>query len=254
MHPRTLDPSGGLQQVEKLISTTTALHHALMIGAERPVRDLMRTHLARAGFDIHEVAGGIAALARVQRHHFDLIVVDEMLSDLDGLAVCRAIRGEGRNTTTPIIVLLANGGVSDHVLGLESGADHCVEHLVDTRQLLARVRAVLRRTMAVEARVQSRRPLSCHGIAIDPEGRTVVVRGKAVDLTVQEFELLYMLASRPGVVFSRAALLSRLWPRDSEVTGRTVDTAISRLRGKIERSATPELLLTVWGIGYKFTA
>jgi DNA-binding response OmpR family regulator len=240
--------------VEKPIQPTAPLHQALMIGAERPVRDLMRSHLARAGFEIHDVAGGIAALALVQRNHFDLIVVDEVLSDLDGLAVCRAIRGEGRNTTTPIIVLLANGGVSDHVLGLESGADHCVEHLVDTRQLLARVRAVLRRTMPVEERAQSRRPLSSQGIAIDPEARTVVVRGRPVDLTVQEFELLYVLASRPGVVFSRAALLSRVWPRDSDVTGRTIDTAISRLRGKIERSSTPELLLTVWGIGYKFTA
>jgi DNA-binding response OmpR family regulator len=240
--------------VEKPIRPSAPLHQALMVGAERPVRDLMRSHLARAGFEIHDVAGGVAALEQVQRHHFDLIVVDEMLGDLDGLAVCRAIRSEGRNTTTPIIVLLANGGVSDHVLGLESGADHCVEQRVDTRQLLARVRAVLRRTMPVEQRAQSRRALFSHGIAIDPEARTVVVRGTQVDLTVQEFELLYVLMSRPGVVFSRAALLSRVWPRDSDVTVRTIDTAISRLRGKIERSATPELLLTVWGVGYKFTA
>ncbi len=240
--------------MDKPIPPTAPLHQALMIGAERPVRDLIRSHLAHAGFEIHEVAGGIAALAQAQRHHFDLIVVDEMLGDLDGLAVCRAIRGEGRNTTTPIIVLLANGGVSDHVLGLESGADHCVEQRVDTRQLLARLRAVLRRTMPVEERAQSRRPLSSHGITIDPEARTVVARGKTVDLTVQEFELLYLLMSRPGVVFSRAALLSRVWPRDSDVSGRTIDTVISRLRGKIERSITPELLLTVWGLGYKFTA
>lgn len=228
------------------------LRQALLIGGEPAVREALHVYLTRASFEIHEVSGGAAALARLRRDRFDLIVLDEVLNDLDGFTVCRVLRADGRNTTTPLVLLLSQGGASEIALGLESGADHCVERQADTRQLLARLTALVRRAIPAEEPIQSRRPLRIHHVTIDPERRHVTVRGAAIELTLQEFELLYVLASRPGVAFSRAVLLSRVWPDDHDVTGRTIDTAISRLRAKIERSDTPELLLTVWGIGYTF--
>jgi DNA-binding response OmpR family regulator len=230
------------------------LRQALLIGGEPAVRAVLHAYLTRAGFAIEEVNGGAAALARVRRDRFALIVLDEVLNDLDGLTVCRVLRAEGKNTTTPLVLLLSHGGGSEIALGLESGADHCVDRQAGTRPLLARLTALVRRAVPADAPIQKRRPLRRHHVTIDPERRHVTVRGVAIALTVQEFELLYVLASRPGIAFSRSSLLARVWRDDHDVTGRTIDTAMSRLRAKIERSETPELLLTVWGIGYTFAA
>jgi DNA-binding response OmpR family regulator len=237
-----------------------AAHRALLVGTDHIARELMcareliRTHVRGLNFEIHESADGQAALGLLWRNSFDLIVIDELLSDLDGFAVCRAIRGGSRNAKTPIVLLVTQGGVADITLGLASGADHCVPRTVDARELSARLGALLRRTLPAAGHISGQRRLFTHGIAVDPEQRSVSVRGDDVYLTVQEFALLHLLMSRPGIVFSRAALLARIWPRDREITGRTVDSAISRLRAKIERTDTPNLLITVWGIGYKFTA
>jgi len=142
------------------------------------------------------------------------------------------------------------------VLGLESGADDYLTKPFGIRELMARVGAILRRTQhgaeppparASDKRVQS------HDVTLDAERRVAVVRGEPVELTKQEFDLLYLLAARPGIVFSRAALLSKVWNGDTYVTERTVDTVVSRLRRKIERDAQdPSLILTAWGVGYKF--
>lgn len=232
----------------------SAAYRALFVGTDGIARELIRTQLDRLTFEIHESADGQAALGRLGRDSFDLIVIDEVLRDIDGFAVCRAIRGGGRNATTPIVLLVTQGGVADITLGLASGADHCVPRTVDARELIARLSALLRRTLPAAGHISGKRRLFTHGIAVDPERRSVSVRGVDVHLTVQEFALLYLLMSRPGIVFSRAALVARIWPRDREITGRTVDTAISRLRAKIDRADAPTLLITVWGIGYKFTA
>jgi two-component system response regulator MprA len=230
------------------------LRQALLIGGEPAVRAALHAYLAGAGFDIHEVSGGAAALARSRRDRFELIVLDDVLNDLDGFTVCRVLRAAGRNTTTPLVLLLSQASASEIALGLDSGADHCIDRQADIRQLLARLTALVRRAIPAEPPIQSRRPVRRPHVTIDPERRQVTVRGAAVELTMQQFELLYVLASRPGVAFSRAALLARVWPDDHAVTGRTIDTAMSRLRAKIERSDTPELLLTVRGIGYAFAA
>ncbi len=232
----------------------SAAYRALLVGTDHIARELIRTQLDRLTFEIHESADGQAALGRLGRDSFDLIVIDEALRDINGFAVCRAIRGGGRNATTAIVLLVSQAGVADITLGLASGADHCVPRSVDARELVARLRALLRRTQPARGHISGQRRLCTHDITMDPERRSASVRGVEVDLTVQEFELLYLLASRPGIVFSRAALLARVWPRDREITGRTVDTAISRLRAKIDRGDAPTLLITVWGIGYKFTA
>ena len=235
-------------------------NRALLVGTDHIARELMcardviRAHLNGLSFEIQESEDGRAALGLLWRDSFDLIVIDELLSDLDGFAVCRAIRGGSRNARTPIVLLVTQGGVADITLGLASGADHCVPRTVDPRELSARLCALLRRTLPAASRISGQRRLVTHGITVDPEQRRVSVRGVDVHLTMQEFALLHQLMSRPGMVFSRTSLLARIWPRDRELTQRTVDSAISRLRAKIERSDTPNLLITVRGIGYTFTA
>jgi DNA-binding response OmpR family regulator len=200
-------------------------------------------HLDLAGFAVDEVADGRVALDHSRRTAFDLILLDVMLPGFDGIGVCRAIRAESTNATTPILMITARDGEADTVLGLESGADDYLATPLGVRELVARITAVTRR--------HDRR--GAGGLTLDPERRRLTVRGAEVELTRQEFDLLLLLAARPGIVYSRAALLQQVWHEDTFVTERTVDAVISRLRRKVERDqADPELLLTAWGIGYKF--
>jgi two-component system, OmpR family, alkaline phosphatase synthesis response regulator PhoP len=142
------------------------------------------------------------------------------------------------------------------VLGLESGADDYVSKPFGVREMVARVGAILRRNERVDAPAAERpsaRHVRSREVALDPERRETLIRGRRVELTRQEFDLLYPLAARPGIVFSRSALLTKVWADDTFVTERTVDTVISRLRRKVEHDAqNPELILTAWGVGYKF--
>ena len=155
---------------------------------------------------------------------------------------------------TAILMVTARDTESDTVLGLESGADDYLAKPFGIRELVARAAALLRRTVRKEVDPAA----STHGIhsrdlTLDTERREVIVRGAPVELTKQEFDLLYLLASRRGIVFSRTALLAKVWSGDTYVTERTVDTVVSRLRRKIERDPQdPELILTAWGVGYKF--
>jgi DNA-binding response OmpR family regulator len=152
-------------------------------------------------------------------------------------------------------MLTARDGESEKVLGLESGADDCVTKPFGVRELLARIRALLRRDQRAERRTGTshERCLETNTVVLDLERRVAIVRGQPVELTRQEFDLLYQLVARPGVVFSRASLLEHVWSSDAFVTERTVDTVISRLRRKIEREPQdPALILTAWGVGYKF--
>jgi DNA-binding response OmpR family regulator len=149
----------------------------------------------------------------------------------------------------------ARASEADTVLGLESGADDYVVKPFGVREMVARVGAILRRNDRRDSPASGAAPRSVRSrdVAIDPDRREVSIRGRRVDLTKQEFDLLYLLAARPGIVFSRTALLTKVWPDDTFVTERTVDTVISRLRRKIEPDAqSPALILTAWGVGYKF--
>jgi DNA-binding response OmpR family regulator len=142
---------------------------------------------------------------------------------------------------------------SDKVLGLESGADDYLAKPFGLRELLARVGAITRRYRRPEQRAAAARRTSSASVQLDLDRREAIVRGQPVELTRQEFDLLYQLAQRPGIVYSRAALLQHVWRDDTYVTDRTVDTVISRLRKKIERDPQdPELILTAWGVGYKY--
>jgi DNA-binding response OmpR family regulator len=240
--------------VSSAATPATRRRRILVVEDESAIRELLRLHLSLAGFDIEEIGEGAAALERTRSDRFDLIVLDLMLPGLDGITLCRAVRGQGANLATPILMLTARDSESDKVLGLESGADDYLTKPFGIREMLARVGAILRRNDRVEAHaLAAARRVHSRDVTLDSERREAVVRGAAVDLTKQEFDLLYLLAARPGIVFSRAALLSKVWSDDVYVTERTVDTVVSRLRRKIERDAQdPELILTAWGVGYKF--
>jgi DNA-binding response OmpR family regulator len=227
----------------------------LLVEDEAPVRELLRLHLSLAGFDIEETADGRAALDMARSERFDLIVLDVMVPGLDGITLCRAIRSHSLNTASAVLMLTAHASEADTVLGLESGADDYVTKPFGVREMVARVGAVLRRNERIDAPAASPSPrlVRSRDVTLDPERREARVRGRVVELTRQEFDLLYLLAARPGIVYSRAAVLTKVWTDDTCVTERTVDTVISRLRRKIEHDAQrPELILTAWGVGYKF--
>jgi DNA-binding response OmpR family regulator len=221
---------------------------------EAAIRELLRLHLELAGFALEEASDGRAALDTARAAPFDLILLDVMLPGLDGVSVCRAIRGGGPNADAPILMLTARDGEADKVLGLESGADDYLTKPFGVRELMARVGALMRRHERTSP--QARPPdvlLRSRGLTMNRDRREAAVRGRPVDLTKQEFDLLYQLASRPGVVFTRAMLMQHVWGGDTYVTERTVDAVISRLRRKLERDPQdPEMLLTAWGVGYKF--
>ena len=235
--------------------TPVAKPRALMIEDEEPIRDLLRLHLELGGFELDEVADGRIALDRARAYRYDLILLDVMLPGVDGVTICRAIRTQGPNTATPILMLTARQAESDKVIGLESGADDYLTKPFGVRELMARVGALMRRhrRSAEESDSASPRAIALRDLPLNHERREAIVRGEPVDLTRQEFDLLYLLAARPGIVFTRAALLQKVWQGDTYVTDRTVDTMVSRLRRKIERGPQdPELILTAWGVGYKF--
>jgi DNA-binding response OmpR family regulator len=232
----------------------TPPRRVLVVEDEPSIRSLLRLHLSLAGFDIDEIGEGPAALELARGNRFDLILLDLMLPGLDGLTLCRAIRAQGANMNTPILMLTARDTEADKVLGLESGADDYLTKPFGIREMLARVAALVRRADRADAPAHTNaRRVQARDLTLDADRRGAVVRGRAIDLTRQEFDLLYLLAARPGIVFSRAALLAKVWSDEVFVTERTVDTVVSRLRKKIEREAQdPELILTAWGVGYKF--
>ncbi|MGE3274229.1 MAG: response regulator [Vicinamibacterales bacterium] len=223
----------------------------LVVEDDTHIRDLVVLHLELEGLESEGFADGRAALDRAAVAAFDLIILDLMLPGLDGISICRAIRRAGPNHDTPILMLTARREESDKVLGLESGADDYLTKPFGTRELVARVRALLRRPrqgVAPGADV-----IRFQGLEVDPARQRVRVDGRDVDLTAQEFRLVHLLASHPGIVFSREALLARVWTDETHVTERSVDTLVKRVRRRIEPDpATPRYLLTVWGSGYRF--
>jgi DNA-binding response OmpR family regulator len=227
----------------------------LVIEDEANIRELVSLHLRLEELSPVEAADGNAGLELARARPFDLIVLDLMLPGIDGVTVCRAIRRDSVNADTPILMLTARREESDKVLGLDSGADDYLSKPFGIRELMARVRALLRRGHVRRERAangSAHGPVRYKHIEIDPARRRVLVGGKEVDLTFNEFELLYVLLSNSGIVFSREALLSRVWKDQTFVTVRSVDTLVKRLRKKIEADpADPTVVLTVWGAGYK---
>jgi DNA-binding response OmpR family regulator len=230
----------------------------LVVEDEPNIRELVCLHLRHEGYVCDAVADGQSALTRAQADPYDLLVLDLMLPGLDGLSLCRAVRNGQVNADVPILMLTAKREEADKVVGLESGADDYLTKPFGVRELVARARALLRRprlgASAEPVPEAADEVLTVRGIAIDVPRRRVSVASRDVELTDQEFRLLHLLATHPGIVFSREALLSRIWRGDTYVTVRSVDTLVKRLRRRIEADpATPEFIQTVWGVGYKFT-
>jgi DNA-binding response OmpR family regulator len=226
----------------------------LVVEDEAHIRELVSLHLRLERAVPVEAEDGRAALDLARQRRFDLVILDLMLPGLDGLTVCRAIRKDSPNRSTPILMLTARREETDKVLGLDSGADDYLTKPFGVRELMARVRALLRRAGAGERSdaPPASVPIVYRHIEIDPARRRVRVGGRDVDLTANEFQLLSVLLGSPGIVFSREALLSRVWDEATFVTVRSVDTLVKRVRKKIESDpAEPAVILTVWGAGYK---
>ncbi len=247
----------GIVSTEQLGSPEPSDGARVLIVEDEPhIRDLVALHLKLEGLTTVAVSDGNEALRQARSQPFDVVVLDLMLPGLDGVTVCRAIRREPENSDVPILMLTARREESDKVLGLESGADDYLTKPFGIRELVARVRALLRRPrasrMGTAVGPQSK-AVAVHGIEIDPARRLARLDSREIDLTAHEFDLLYLLASNPGIVFSREALVQRVWGGDTHVTDRSVDTLVKRVRRKIEDdSAEPRFILTVWGTGYKF--
>jgi DNA-binding response OmpR family regulator len=241
---------------DKSVNGTTP--RVLVVEDEPNIRELVCLHLGLEGYHCDAVGDGNEALRRAERESFDLLVLDVMIPGLDGLAVCRAVRNGQINRDVPILMLTARREESDKVVGLESGADDYLTKPFGVRELVARARALLRRPRQSAQSAESPPPngqpiVTVHGIEIDPSRRRVRIDGRDVDLTDQEFRLLHLLATHAGIVFSREALLAKIWRGDTFVTVRSVDTLVKRLRRRVEpEPGRPRYLLTVWGVGYKF--
>jgi DNA-binding response OmpR family regulator len=233
----------------------TSTPRVLVVEDELNIRELVCLHLRHEGYTCEGVADGQRALQRAESERFDLMVVDVMIPGLDGLSLCRAVRNGRMNHDVPILILTARREEADKVVGLESGADDYLTKPFGVRELVARARALLRRPRqpSVAASPDAEGVVKVHAIEVDVPKRRVRVEGREVELTDQEFRLLHLLATHAGVVFSREALLAKIWRGDTFVTVRSVDTLVKRLRRRIESDpANPKYLLTVWGVGYKF--
>jgi two-component system OmpR family response regulator/two-component system alkaline phosphatase synthesis response regulator PhoP len=225
----------------------------LVVEDDPHIRDLVLLHLRLEGLEAVAAADGTEGLDRARSSPFDLVILDLMLPGLDGVTVCRAIRRDGENSEVPILMLTARREESDKVVGLDSGADDYLTKPFGIRELIARVRALLRRRTARLEHIAHASPVTAGGLTVDPSRRMARLVDRDVDLTAHEFDLLYVLASNRGIVFSREALLQRVWGSETHITVRSVDTLIKRVRKKIEDDgADPRLILTVWGAGYKF--
>jgi DNA-binding response OmpR family regulator len=220
----------------------------LVVDDEPMVREVVAAYLTRDGFSVTEAADGRAALEHMGAQPTDLIVLDVMLPETDGLSVLSAVRQQG---DTPVILLTARGEEADRVLGLELGADDYLVKPFSPRELAARVRTVLKRTMVVPRQGDR---LDFQGISVDPAQRQVIVAGDPVELTPKEFDLLFFLAASPRQVFSRAQILDHVWDSNSDWQDpSTVTVHIRRLRQKIESDPqSPQRIVTVWGVGYRF--
>lgn len=232
----------------------TQQKRVLLVEDDTHIADLLTLHLLDERLDVVHCADGNEGLNQLEQGGWDALILDIMLPGVDGLEICRRARSMARYT--PIIMISARGSEMHRILGLELGADDYLAKPFSVLELVARVRALLRRAdaLAQNARLDAG-SLSVDGLVIDPLARTASVDGQHLDLTPREFDLLYFFARQPDKVFSRIDLLNAVWGYRHEGYEHTVNTHINRLRAKIETNPSqPRRILTVWGHGYKFAS
>lgn len=222
----------------------------LIVDDEKDIVDLLSYNLAKAGYRVEKAYDGAEALRLAQARAPQLVILDLMLPGMDGLEVCRRMRGEARMRSVPILMLTAKSEETDKVVGLEVGADDYLTKPFSPREMVARVRALLRRSRPGEAQREDSARFEVPGLSLDESRHEVLVKSKPVELTAKEFSLLAYLGSRPGRVVTRDTLLDQVWGMDSDVETRTVDVHMRRLREKLGPAA--QYLGTVRGVGYKF--
>ena len=219
----------------------------LIVDDESNIVELIRLYLEKEGFATVSAKDGKEALEKFRQESPDLIILDIMIPEPDGWQVCREIR---RSSNVPIIILTAKSETFDKVLGLELGADDYLTKPFETKELVARVRAVLRRSDSKES--EQKKTVSYENLSINIDNYELSLCGKIIDVPPKELELLYFLASNPNRVYTREQLLEEVWGFDYFGDSRTVDVHIKRLREKLEGIEGNWQLKTVWGVGYKF--
>jgi two-component system alkaline phosphatase synthesis response regulator PhoP len=225
----------------------------LIIEDDDNISTAIEEYFSRAGYAVRTAPDGLAGIEAVVRNRPDVVILDLMLPKMDGLAVCKELRQ--KNPQMPILMLTAKDDVVDKVLGLEMGADDYITKPFSLREVEARIKSVLRRAAAMASDdVKDETPIVRGNLRVDPVRREVTIAERQVELTPKEFDLLRLFAANPGRVFPRKYLLEKIWDYSYEGYDRTIDSHINRLRAKIEVNPdNPQLVLTVWGIGYKFT-
>ncbi len=221
----------------------------LIVDDDENICELLRLYLTKDGFKTVTATDGEMAVAKAKTENPDLILLDIMLPKLDGWQVCREIR---KDSQVPIIMLTAKTETFDRILGLELGADDYVSKPFDTKEVVARIRAVLRRTADVNAK--DIKEVVYDKLTINLTNYELIVDGKQIDTPPKELELIFHLASNPNRVYTRDQLLDEVWGFDYYGDSRTVDVHVKRLREKLENVSTSWSLKTVWGVGYKFEA
>ncbi len=219
----------------------------LVIEDEKNISDLLELYLEKEGYETMAAADGVKGIEAFRSFHPDLVLLDIMLPIMDGWSVLKKIREDGK---TPVIMLTAKGELADKIQGLEGGADDYVTKPFETREVVARIHAVLRRYGLEED--PSEKKLTFPKLVINLDSYELIVDGKRVDTPPKELELLYRLASAPNRVFTRNQLLDEVWGFDYFGDSRTVDVHVKRLREKLEGVSDRWALKTVWGVGYKF--
>jgi DNA-binding response OmpR family regulator len=224
----------------------------LVVDDEVDIVDFIDDYLTGEGYEVIKAYDGVEALDKIRQNLPDLVVLDVMLPGLDGFEVCKQMRSE---STVPILMVTAKDTDVDKIVGLEIGADDYMPKPFNPRELVARVKAILRRTYRQDYQSHSQTVTLKHkDLSIDAERRMATIGHRQLELTMKEFDLLLFLMRNPGHVYSRDHLLDYVWGQDSFVGARTVDVHIRRLREQIETDASqPQYIKTVWGVGYKFT-
>jgi two-component system alkaline phosphatase synthesis response regulator PhoP len=223
----------------------------LVIEDDKSIEDLLEIHLKDLNCDVTTTLDGAEGLRKATSETFDLIVLDIMLPNVNGLDICKEVRK--RDIYTPVLMLTSKSEEVDKVIGLEIGADDYLTKPFSIREFIARTKAILRRVEAIQKEIGSDADISISDLSIEASKRKVTLKGERIELTPKEFDLLHLLASHPGKTYTREQLLNILWGYQYNGYEHTVNSHINRLRSKIEPDISkPKYILTSWGVGYRF--